>query len=406
MQVQIQNSHYFPNIGGVQNIMARLAAELRTRRHGVEVLCQAVPGEPVHGEWDGVPVIRHPYDPPAGRAWVLEPMLAPRALRRHIPAYANGTEVFWSLDEPYAIGSAGAVPGVPVVYIAMHNQRRMLLHTRAVSSWRGRLARRLQAVQWHRLQGSALRHADQVVVWCEITKHDMAETFGVPRDRIRVVPLGPGPALPAPAEPPEVLRDRWGVPRGVPVILCVCRLDANKNVPHLVRALAQCRHRSAVLLVVGDGRQRPAIEVLAAELGVRDRVLLVGAHRNPAPFYALADLFAFPSVFEGFGMVLLEAMQWGLPCVALKADFPRVITASEEVIEDGRTGFVVDPYSVPALAQRLDVLCGDPPLRRRMGEAGRERCARHFRWDAHVETLLDLSRALRGGAPSGGADAR
>jgi glycosyltransferase involved in cell wall biosynthesis len=394
MHVQIQISHYFPHLGGAQNIVARLAAELVLRQQDVQILCQASNGHPGRTQWEGIDVISHPYVVPTGQRWVFEPLLKSRQLRRTLPAYLGEADVIWTLDETYALATLAVTPHIPVVYIAMHNSRRMLFETRRASRWKGRLGLAIKGWQYHRFQGHAIKSADQVVVWCEMTRHDMQHTFGVPAGKMRVVPLGPGPLFDPPHESRSALRRHWQIEEPAPVILCVCRLDANKNVPHLIRAFARCRNGSAVLVVVGDGPQRPAIERLTVELGVSDRVRLVGAHRNPAQFYAIADIFAFPSIFEGFGMVLLEAMREGLPCVALKADYPKVITASEEVIENGVTGFIVSPYSAEELTARLDALCDAPELRQRMGHAGRQRCHERFNWDAHVGDLLSISRAL------------
>jgi len=84
-------------------------------------------------------------------------------------------------------------------------------------------------------------------------------------------------------------------------------------------------------------------------------------------------------------------MACGLPCVGLKADYPRVITATEEIIENGRTGFAVAPDDVAALADRLDALMGDAELRRGMGEAARAACRARLNWTNHVQELLAVT---------------
>jgi glycosyltransferase involved in cell wall biosynthesis len=110
------------------------------------------------------------------------------------------------------------------------------------------------------------------------------------------------------------------------------------------------------------------------------------------PFYGLGDLFVLPSTFEGFGIAILEAMACGLPCIGLKADYPRVITATEEILEDGVTGFAVPPDDVKALAERLDALLADETLRRRMGAAAQAECRTRYTWTRHVEDLLAVGR--------------
>lgn len=163
--------------------------------------------------------------------------------------------------------------------------------------------------------------------------------------------------------------------------------------------------RHLELVVAGDGDDRPRLEARARELGVADRVHFTGfvAESELAALYREADAFAMPSTGEGFGLVFLEAMRAGLPCVAL-AD-----TAPAEIVVDGETGLLVPAGDVPALAAALQRLAEDPHLARRLGAAGRDRERHTFsreRFAAGLAPLLDhLLTALGPAIPSGESSA-
>lgn len=167
----------------------------------------------------------------------------------------------------------------------------------------------------------------------------------------------PGPAVPAPDG-----RLRVGV---------VSRLVPSKAVPVLLEALARVRAPWS-LVVAGDGAERPRLERLAAELGLAPRCRFAGHVAEPATVYAALDVVAIPSYYEGFCYTAVEAALAGLPVVASAASGLR------EVVEDGRTGLLVPPGDVPALAEALERVAGDRALARALGEEGRRRARERF----------------------------
>ena len=104
--------------------------------------------------------------------------------------------------------------------------------------------------------------------------------------------------------------------------------------------------------------------------------------------YLSADVFCFPTRFEPFGIVVLEAMFFGLPCVATDA------WAIPEMVVDGETGYTVPMNDVDALTDRLTRLLSDPELARRMGEAGRARANRHFTWAEVVRKMTHTMESV------------
>jgi rhamnosyl/mannosyltransferase len=203
-------------------------------------------------------------------------------------------------------------------------------------------------------------------------------------DRVRVVPFGIRAEAyeTADAQAVAAIRAKYG-PR---LVVGAGRLVYYKGFDYLVRSLAAVDAR---LVILGDGPMKSELQALAAETGVADRVELPGSVPELAPWYHAADVFALPAVArsEAFGLVQLEAMAAGTPVVNTRLD-----SGVPFVSRDGETGITVPPADVEALAAALRRLLDDAPLRRRMGQAARERVRREFSLDRMVARTLQIYR--------------
>jgi glycosyltransferase involved in cell wall biosynthesis len=159
-------------------------------------------------------------------------------------------------------------------------------------------------------------------------------------------------------------------------ILCVAALSRRKGHAVLLDALALLHERGtpARLTLVGDGPERARLEAQAARLNLRDAVRFAGPVANDAVpgFYARADVFCLPSFAEGLPTVLMEAMAAGLPVVGTN------VNGTAELVEHGRSGYVVAPARADLLADALEPLLADADLRARIGRAARERVEEAF----------------------------
>ena len=212
--------------------------------------------------------------------------------------------------------------------------------------------------------------------------------------------------FPAIAECPLTLPDTPARPaRGraeAPTVLIVARMSAAeryKGHDQLLESWPAVRSLvpAARLLVVGDGDDAARLKGKAAALGLGDSVTFTGFVTDAAldELYREASVFAMPSREEGFGLVYLEAMRRGIPCIGSIHD------AAGEVIDDGQTGYLVDQTDIPGIAQRLVRLLTTPPLAVEMGERGRERLAQHFGYARFRRTLVSLLRnAFESGPPA------
>jgi len=172
-------------------------------------------------------------------------------------------------------------------------------------------------------------------------------------------------------------------------LLIVGRMAASERYKGHDQILDALTHLpDARLVVAGDGDDRPRLAARAADLGLARRVAFTGFVSEATLFelYRRASVFVMPSLGEGFGLVYLEAMRAGKPCVAARG------SAAEEVLAEGETGLLVRQEDTGELVAALQSLLDNPEAARRMGEAGRRRWRNEFgtdRFRARIEPLLE-----------------
>jgi len=173
----------------------------------------------------------------------------------------------------------------------------------------------------------------------------------------------------SPSRPREALRAELGIPSDVAVVGTVTRLSPQKAPLDFVDAASQvvAQRQDAHFVIVGDGPLRADVEARVTALGLTERVHLTGLRRDVPDLMHSFDVFALTSLWEGLPRVLPQAMAAGLPIVATAVD------GNAEAVTDGVNGLLPPPGDPRAMAVALLRLLEDPPLARRMGEAGRTR---------------------------------
>jgi L-malate glycosyltransferase len=347
-------NYEYPPIGGGGGVLTRTLVRA-LGADDVTVLTSRAPGLPVESFNDGARVLRL-WVP--GRRDLAKASMA--SLLAFPPSAGVRARMLLGAWRPELVHTFFAVPSGPVGQMMARRVGAPHVLT-VIGADIHDPTRRISPERTPALRGvvrRVIRNADAVTAISSDIAARARHISG--RDDIRVVPCAiDETSLPQPA------RAELGWGKDEFVVLTIARLVRRKAVDVLLRALSRTPG-SIRLEVIGEGPELPALRALAASLP--HRVTFTGwvDEAGKARRLVSADAFVLPSLHEGFGLVLLEAMRAGLPVIATASGGP------PDFVEDGRTGFLVRPGDESALADRIARLAGDLELRRRMGAAGRE----------------------------------
>lgn len=245
------------------------------------------------------------------------------------------------------------------------------------------------------LVSRAARRASAIIAVSECSKRDIVRILGIPPERIFVI----GNAVDESFRPVTdswqhaAVRERYGIEPNY--LLYFGGFDLRKNVHRIIQAYVRLPEqlRARFQLVIA-GRLHllghplyPDPRPLVRELGQEDRIIFTGQIReqDKVPLYSGAAVFLFPSLYEGFGMPVLEAMACGTPVITSN------LSALPEVVGDA--GVLVDPYRVEAISQAMVELIEDPARRQELGRQARER-SRGFTWQEVAERTVQVYRRV------------
>jgi glycosyltransferase involved in cell wall biosynthesis len=219
------------------------------------------------------------------------------------------------------------------------------------------------------------RFADAFIAVSAVGRRRMIEIERVDPAKIRVIPNGIAGFAPGDG---AAVRAELGIDPGAPLVGSVGHLRPEKAYAVLVAAAAVLRDAvpEAVVVIAGEGAERPALEAQIAALGLDGRVRLLGARADVPDLLAALDVAVCCSDFEGGPLSVMEYMEAALPVVATD------VGGIPELVLDGETGLLVPPQDPAALAAAIEKLLADPDRRARMGELAR--AERRRRWDLAV----------------------
>jgi phosphatidylinositol alpha-1,6-mannosyltransferase len=255
------------------------------------------------------------------------------------------------------------------------------------------------ALYWDaRVAGHLMRFVARRAARITVISHYSAaklKALGLPDDRIVLV--YPGVSWSARADDPEGTRDTSDDRQRRPVLLTVGRLVTRKGHDRVITALPKILARipGVEYVIVGTGSEERRLRRLAEELGVASAVTFVGGVPQQATrhYYQRCDVFVHPNrelengEVEGLGIVFLEASACGVPVIGGNSG------GTPDAIQDGVTGFLVDPNSVEEIADRIIFLLENPVIRTRMGRAGQDWAAQ-FTWRTAAEKIWALAHAV------------
>jgi glycosyltransferase involved in cell wall biosynthesis len=356
-------------MGGIE-IYSRRLSEALARRDDVALTLLLPRAAATDPAWRSLGrVVALPVDPRRRVDWV-------RADQVHIPRAAAraGAEVLHSL------ASTGPVHGGVPRIVTVHD-----LHYRAEHEAHFGL----RALGMRVLVPAAAKRSNRVIVPSRATRSDVLRYLRVPADRVDVVPEALGHRVATPRRTRHAVRTELGAGER-PLLLTVSAKRPHKNLMRLLGALSRLPEERRPLLVM-PGYATPhetELRTRASELGLEQSVRFLGwlSETELEDLYQASEAFVFPSLLEGFGLPVLEAMARGLP--VLSSDRPSLVEVA------GDAALLFDPEDEVSMAGAIERLLGDADLAERLGAAGRAQAAR-FTWEATAEgTVACYRRAL------------
>jgi glycosyltransferase involved in cell wall biosynthesis len=244
------------------------------------------------------------------------------------------------------------------------------------------VVRRVQRFLWPRIT--------RAIAVSEWLRRHAIEVEGAPPEK--VVRIYHGVEVAKFVRGPEVrarMRNTLGIAETDVAFGSICRLTQQKGIGDALIAFKQVAATcpAARYIIVGDGDLKATLEAFVAREGLASRVSFLGWRDDVADLAAAFDVFVNPSRWEGFGLVVLEAMAAGLPVLATR------VSALPEIVLDGETGWLVAGQDAAAIAGAMQEACGNVAQARQRGLAGRERARREFGVDQMIDKTLNVYQA-------------
>lgn len=188
----------------------------------------------------------------------------------------------------------------------------------------------------------------------------------------------------------QEIRNKLGIPDGKIILMSVGELTKRKNHMVVIDALARLKEYDILYVICGDGPLKARLRAKAEELGVRDRVKLLGFRKDIAELHKAADIFVFPSLQEGLPVAVMEAMASGLPIVASR------IRGNEDLLQNNRGGYLVKAQDSEQLAEVISKMIKAPEQRAKMEKRNLE-IIRHYGQETVLQKMKEFFDEIVGG---------
>lgn len=242
-----------------------------------------------------------------------------------------------------------------------------------------------------RAEKKMCKKADRIIAVSNYTAQSIAREYHIPFENITIIPNAVDIERFNPSVNGEYIKEKRAL-TSEHIILFVGRLDNTKGIRYLLEGFSKIvkDFPDAKLVIVGKGVLKQFILTYVTRNNLKNSVMLIEeVPEDDLPkLYAAADVVVLPSLIEGFGIVLLEAMAAMKPCVATRAG------GTEDAIIDEKTGFLIPPADSNSLYDAIYAILSDEKLSQRFGFAGRKRVEKNFTWDKVAKRTLDLYREI------------
>jgi glycosyltransferase involved in cell wall biosynthesis len=365
---------FVPDVGGAPLYVAGLSTALAKLGAEPVVITHAHAGQPEDDEFEGVKVKR------------LKGFVMPRLDRAISAGLAR------RLHENLKFGNFNVIHGQDI-YSPM-----ALLAIR--SAYKRRIPSVLTCHSVHKSKGvwrliyrpiiSAMKRANRVIAVSGAAKGFCVE-LGVPDDKIEVIPNGVDLSVFNADVDGSAMRTKLGM-KQEPLVATAIRLVKRKGPKHLVNAFSKVikKIQNAKLAIAGSGAEAANLRTQIKKLGMESSVFMLGKlqREQVAELMAAADVFVLPSLFESFGLVLLEAMATGTPVVCTQTQ------GALEIIKNGEDGLVVPPGDDDALAEAIVRVLSDRRLAEHLRTNGQKKVHEKFSWEKTAEKTLALYKMV------------
>jgi len=384
-------TRYPPGTGGVETHVHAISTELKARGHDVEVftsdMLTEMPFKRIsqdherYGSVDGVPVHRFKATSLSGDAQysfmpaMWKAVMASKADIVHAHSYG--------FFQTHLALAAKKMRRTKFVFTPHFHPE--------WASGKSKKRRFLRRAYDKIIGGKTLSSAD-VIICVSRGEAMVLKELDIDSEKVRIVPNGIPEELLGLEADPSTFMAAFDIKH--PFVLFAGRLAENKGLEYLAEAAAHvAKERPDVkFVIVGeDGGARDGFEKRVKALGIQDNVKLTGHIQEEAVFrsaFAACDIFVLPSIFEAFGIVILEAMAMGRPCVATR------VGGVPDLVSDGRTGILVEPKDPVALAKGLIKVLDEPALAKDMGVNARKRVGKEFTWPRITDRLEHIYKEV------------
>jgi glycosyltransferase involved in cell wall biosynthesis len=390
MKICFVSFEYPPFVIGGAGIYAKCLCFELSRYHEVHVLAPYIPGVKPDCAKSGLFVHRVPF---IRKRFISFPtyLVALRKYFKQLEKRIGGFDIIhgnglscYSLSKNFV--------KVPMVATVHHLVRSTVEELRPTIEQRILNMNGEEGLLTELIEKTVVSRADKIIAVSKFTKQSLLTTYGVPSSKVEVIHNGIYPEEYEYSERDvSEIKDILGIDCEK-MILFVGRLEARKNLAVLVKAYSLvCQKSNAKLVIAGGGNQEPLIN-LARNLGVENGIVFTGHvdDKTLKVLYGACDVFVLPSLLEGFGLVLLEAMAAGKPVVASnKGGIPEVINGSESLI---------DPHNPKELANALIFYLERGGLSEEVGKRNKKYVVDNFSWKKNAELTEKLYTNLLSGS--------
>lgn len=374
MKILFSNMHYLPKIGGIETYIKKIAKEFIKLGHKVYVVCHHYDSSlPEQEIIEGVHVIRILKNQIYPKKYkeenqLITPIINKIIEKENIDLYIAGRITLLGNHSVKTIC-------IPPTILGIYEKQRSEKNPNWV--WFNELK------DIETIEKNSFEKSDLIITLSNFVKRNLITFYKISPEKIKVIPPGVEKKTYSPEKIQEI-KDKFNL-NNKKIVLMVGRLSEEKNPLALIRAFKHVNSKAALVIVGGEQKKITELKQEIKNLNIKNEIIFTG-WQDAFPFYELAEAYVLPSFSESFGLVLLEAMIAGVPCIAFQPDGKEIRTASEELITDNENGFLIKDEK--EMAEKIDILLTDNDLKEKM-KINAIKKAEQYTWDKSAKQIIN-----------------